>query len=322
MSLVQIYRAEIASRQTRQLWVYGALALGVHLLGAASLMFWHPRLSNPQASQPRTPLEFIYVKPQATASPPPSNSRRQAQANSRAGGSYDLDRPIQAVTRLGSAAATGSVAATGSAPPALPALPASSESTALATRPVTNPPVTNPPNSPNPPAPQPEPDRRSATANPPAPNLSASRPSAPSLATPSLATPSLAAQLGDPSVSVEGRAGAQLNPNRTAAGAGVDAARDELWGGYLTTLNRAVEQNWRQVSVAATSRTRVQFRVDRQGQVTSLQLLEASGNGLADQAAMQAVQAAAPFAPLPPNATEETLIVNFTFTQWLRPSAP
>lgn len=99
----------------------------------------------------------------------------------------------------------------------------------------------------------------------------------------------------------------------------MDATEDAAWGTYLSGLNRLIDQHWQRVAVSATRRTRIQFRVNRQGQLTEWNLLESSGDTLADQAAVQAVRAAAPFAPLPQNATEEVLIVNFTFTQWLSP---
>jgi TonB family protein len=114
----------------------------------------------------------------------------------------------------------------------------------------------------------------------------------------------------------------ELNANRVGTGVGVDAAQDDLWGGYLAALNRAVEQNWQRVAVAATRRTKIRFQVDRQGRLTDLKLVEPSGDDTADQAAIQAVRTAAPFAPLPQNASEDVLIVNFTFTQWLTPASP
>ena len=311
MSLVQTYRAEVAERQSRQFLVYLALAFGVHALGAAVFLIWRPL--HPQTAKTPTPLEFVYVKPQKSA-PPPNPQARQAQTNATAGGTRDPNRPIQTASRPSPSAETSVPSSSVAPPPApplartIPAEPAALLAPAQsAARPT--------PRSPVPAAPNPEPLQRpvaNPVTSPPVTRPSAPRPSP---------TSSYAAQLSNPAVSVEQGAAAQPNPNRTATGASVDAVQNDLWGGYLAALNHTVEQNWRQVSVAATSRTRVQFRVDRQGHVTGLQILEPSGNTLADQAAMQAVQAAAPFAPLPQNATEDTLIVNFTFTQWLNPDS-
>ncbi len=336
MSRVQIYRAELAHRQSHRLWGYLGLAVGLHLLGAATVAFWQPLLLKPQVADP-TPLEFVYVDPQ-TPRKPPSNSPRQAQTNSTAGGTRNPDRPVQSAPRpdspsnlplnsppnssLNSPAVRSapSQSAAQSASPAPAPAPPTAESqppTAIArsTRPVPQP-------LPSLAAPSPA-ASSPATSSParPAPRRAVSN-SASNSAAPTAAAAGGATQLGNHSVSLERGGAASLNPDRTAIGAGIDAAQDDVWGGYLAILNRSVELNWSQVSVSATSRTRVQFRVDRQGQLVALQVLERSGNEIADQAAVRAVRAAAPFAPLPQNAPEDLLIVNFTFTQWLNPGAP
>jgi periplasmic protein TonB len=321
MSLVQTYRAEIADRQTRQFLVYLALAFGVHALAAASFLIWRPLNSQtPKISKSPTPLEFVYVEPQKLA-PSPNPQARQAQTNATAGGNRDQNRPIQTAPRSSSAPSSSAPSSSVTqllAPPApLPARAIPAEPTARpAPAQATARPASAAPNSQSLQRPVASPITRPST-NPPVTSPPALRPPASSSGSAS----SLAAQLGNHTVSIEQGTAAPFNPNRTATGSGVDAVQNDLWGGYLAALNRTVEQNWRQVSVAATSRTRIQFRVDRQGQVTGLQILEPSGNTVADQAAMQAVRAAAPFAPLPQNATEDTLIVNFTFTQWLNPDA-
>ena len=335
MSLVQAYRAEIAGRQTHQFLAYLALAVGLHVLGAVTLLIWHPRLINPKASEAPMLLDFVYVEPQKSASPPKSPSR-QAQTNSTASKNRDPNRPIQAASRptpATSPATPGSAApssvASGSASqlqsrlqtePVVSAPRPTPAAVRPAARPAT-PPVNSSSNSTVLTAPNSDPSWQLPVTDPPA-TPPPSNPPAIRPATAGSGAPSFAAQLGNPSVSVESGVTAQLNPDQISAGSGVDAVQNDLWGGYLAALNRTVEYNWRQVSVTATSRTRIQFRVNRQGEVTSLQLLEASGNTLADQAAIQAVRAAAPFAPLPANATEDTLIVNFTFTQWLNPDSP
>lgn len=309
MSQVQTYRAELADRQSRHFLGYLGLACGLHLLGAAVLVFWQPRLLNPQAAESPLPLEFVYVEPQTKPQTAPPQAQRRAQTNSTAGGTRDSARPVQAAPRPDSPAVR-SIPAQSAAqlqpraqpvPPAPEAAPAAPPASPLAIARTI-------------PSPAPSP------ALSPASNSASSRLSARPDAT--TTAPRLAAQLGNHSVSVEQGGAAQLNPDRTATGAGVDAAQDNVWGGYLAALNRAVERHWRQVSITATSRTRVQFRVDRQGRLISLQVLEGSGDRLADQAAIQAVRAAAPFAPLPQNATEDVLIVSFTFTQWLNPGSP
>jgi TonB family protein len=110
--------------------------------------------------------------------------------------------------------------------------------------------------------------------------------------------------------------------DRADTGTTLDATVDPIWGAYLAGLNQLIDQHWQRVAVASTRRTQIRFRVDRQGRVTGLQIMQTSGDPVADQAALEAVRAAAPFAPLPQNAPEEVLTVNFTFTRWLNPASP
>lgn len=107
---------------------------------------------------------------------------------------------------------------------------------------------------------------------------------------------------------------ALFNPEQTAYGTpGVAAQRDQL-GPYLEDIYQAIVQRWARTPVDQSRRVRVQFTIDRQGNlVNGVQLLESSGFVSADQAAMQAVRAAAPFAPLPATTTEERLSITFTF---------
>jgi TonB family protein len=109
----------------------------------------------------------------------------------------------------------------------------------------------------------------------------------------------------------------QINPDRTAPGpASLDAAADELWGVYVSTLNRQIDQNWQRITVSALRQAKVQFEIDRQGRLINLRLVESSGDPSADTVALQAVRVAAPFAPFPTQTTESQLRVNFTFTYY------
>uniref|UniRef100_B8HQC8 TonB family protein n=1 Tax=Cyanothece sp. (strain PCC 7425 / ATCC 29141) TaxID=395961 RepID=B8HQC8_CYAP4 len=107
---------------------------------------------------------------------------------------------------------------------------------------------------------------------------------------------------------------ALFNPEQTAYGTpGVAAQRDQL-GPYLEDIYQAIVQRWARTPVDQSRRVRLQFTIDRQGNlVNGVQLLESSGFVAADQAAMQAVRAAAPFGPLPATTTEERLSITFTF---------
>jgi len=91
-------------------------------------------------------------------------------------------------------------------------------------------------------------------------------------------------------------------------------AKDEIWDAYLVVLRQRIYQQWRAVPLDKTDRpTKVRFMVDRQGHLTHLELLQSSSDAPADQDAIRAVQAAAPFAQLPSTSKEDRLRVTFTF---------
>lgn len=313
MSLAQTYRSRVAARQNRQLLGYLALAVTVHAAGAVGWAIWHPQTWLNELAQTEhspTPIEFVAIEPKPQPSQPPAVTDRRAQTNTIAGGTPDAKLSIQS----GSSQPSDSAAVTPVAPRPAP----NRSSSTPARSPVDA-------NRPVPPRPSPALTPDAISLSSPTPLASPSPPSPPS-PSPSLTPPSTATQLGSPlthSISIDGQGVDEpLNPNRAAAGSGVDAVEDDVWGTYLNTLNRTIDQNWQRVSVAATRRTKIQFRVDRQGRLRDLQVVQSSGDLLADQAALQAIRAAAPFAPLPQNAAEDVLIVNFTFTQWLLPASP
>ncbi|GAB4385266.1 MAG: hypothetical protein Kow00121_49990 [Elainellaceae cyanobacterium] len=166
--------------------------------------------------------------------------------------------------------------------------------------------------------------REASAASSPVPSLSYAQPVTPSsngltvmaqLAAPWSATAAqawaMATQLPE---RMEQRLGRILNPNRTAAGTlGIDAVGDQLWGEYDTALRRSIYQRWQRVEVNQKLEVKVRFRIDRQGGLSNLQLLQPSGHSAADQAALEAVRSAAPFAPLPKAAPQDSLQVDFTF---------
>lgn len=316
MSL-QHYRSQLAARQNRRLMLYLSLAVGLHAVGLG--LAHSDQWLRPKTSQNPTPIEFVNIEPSQTKQTQPLESTsRRAQVDAEASRNLDSKRPPQtsqtssqtnsAQTSLSPSLPSAVVAPSPqSAPPLLSTplpLPSASpapHSGAVPSVSVPSPLLAAPSAMPSSPSGQP-----SATPTPP---NTAAPPNLPS-----------AAQLGNPltaSASLEGQGlTGQLNSNRAGDGTSVDAVADEVWGDYLSLLNRAINQNWQRVSVADTRRTRLRFRVDRQGNLADLRLVQPSGDALADEAAIQAVRAAAPFAPLPQSASEQVLIVNFTFTQW------
>jgi periplasmic protein TonB len=100
-------------------------------------------------------------------------------------------------------------------------------------------------------------------------------------------------------------------PDRAAKPA---TTKDKIWGDYLAALRRKIYREW-QTSVAIDRPVKVRFAIDRQGRLMDLTLIQSCRDTIADQAALAAVEAAAPFAKLPIAAKEERLRVTFTFDE-------
>ncbi|MEH2007393.1 energy transducer TonB family protein [Nostoc sp.] len=82
---------------------------------------------------------------------------------------------------------------------------------------------------------------------------------------------------------------------------------------YLNQLQQQVKQQWLPEVSQSSRRTVLNFTVNRSGQLRNLQLAQTSGFNLTDQAALKAIQRAAPFAPLPTGYTSNHIDIQFTF---------
>jgi len=105
------------------------------------------------------------------------------------------------------------------------------------------------------------------------------------------------------------------NANRLALDSpGADARQDDVLGPYLEALKRRVERQWRHENPNSSTETIVVFSINRTGQVTDLSMRRGSGSSRVDQAAVNAIQRAAPFAPLPAGYRPLQLNIEFTFS--------
>ncbi len=102
------------------------------------------------------------------------------------------------------------------------------------------------------------------------------------------------------------------NPSNRAFD-GIDARKDDL-GPYLEQLQRQVKQQWIPGLTQSSRRTVLHFTISRSGRVRGLQVARKSGFNAIDEAALSAVQRAAPFAPLPTTYSENYLSIEFTFS--------
>jgi TonB family protein len=102
------------------------------------------------------------------------------------------------------------------------------------------------------------------------------------------------------------------NPAR-GIGAGSGPAQGEPdFGPYMADLQRRIKRAWFPPHVGRSKRIKVVFKVASDGRLVHLRMATSSGLEIADQAALKAVENAAPFRPLPPNAPAE-VDIEFTF---------
>jgi TonB family protein len=84
------------------------------------------------------------------------------------------------------------------------------------------------------------------------------------------------------------------------------------FGRYMAELERRIKRNWFPPKVPMSRRVVAKFVVSRAGTLSGLTISSSSGSASVDQAAMKAIEMAAPFAPLPEGA-DETVDIQFTF---------
>jgi protein TonB len=80
----------------------------------------------------------------------------------------------------------------------------------------------------------------------------------------------------------------------------------------MAELQRRIKKAWFPPKGQESMRVMVIFKVSKNGELSALRLQKSSGSSLADQAALKAVQDAAPFRPLPAGAPED-VDIQFTF---------
>jgi periplasmic protein TonB len=156
--------------------------------------------------------------------------------------------------------------------------------------------------------PPPEPDREA-----PAPDAEPAEPAPAPRATPPL-RPALAAP-EPPAAGAPGpRGAAGGNPESpfTASVGGVDNP-NFTYGYYLDRLLLLVRAQWQRPPLGGGPAAMVHFRILADGSVRDVELVTSSGYSSFDLAALRAVQAAAPFPPLPRSYREGELGVNLIF---------
>ncbi len=90
------------------------------------------------------------------------------------------------------------------------------------------------------------------------------------------------------------------------------AQADVDFGPYMADLQRRIKRAWFPPKGNESKRVVVQFKVHKGGELSNLRIDHSSGLAIADQAALKAVENAAPFRPLPPGASDD-VDIQFTF---------
>lgn len=103
------------------------------------------------------------------------------------------------------------------------------------------------------------------------------------------------------------------SPGGGGGAPGIDALAEPDFGPYIAELQRRIKRNWSPPADNQNKRIVTVFTVSRDGRLVGVRIVQGSGIAVADQAAVQAIQASAPFRPLPPNYRGSTIDVQFTF---------
>ena len=96
------------------------------------------------------------------------------------------------------------------------------------------------------------------------------------------------------------------------APAPVPAAAEVDFGPYMADLQRRIKRQWYPPKGNESKRVKVRFKIYADGRMENLQIKNSAGVAVCDRAALDAVENAAPFKPLPPNASND-VDIEFTF---------
>ena len=100
------------------------------------------------------------------------------------------------------------------------------------------------------------------------------------------------------------------NPNGRP---GIDAVREPDFGPYMRELQRRIKMNWDPPKGNESKRVVLMFKIAKDGRLLSCSVFKSSGLPNADKAAINAVQATAPFRPLPAEFKGQSIDIQFTF---------
>jgi TonB family protein len=98
----------------------------------------------------------------------------------------------------------------------------------------------------------------------------------------------------------------------TGSGGGDGGGGEVDMGPWMREMQRRIKKSWFPPKGNESKRIKVTFKVSKDGSAHKVKLLSSSGVSIADDAAIQAISDASPFAPLPDGVGDE-IDINFTF---------
>lgn len=86
---------------------------------------------------------------------------------------------------------------------------------------------------------------------------------------------------------------------------------------YFIGLRKSIELTWvypsKAVRQGMQGEVRLEFKIEKDGRMTRIRILDSSGYEILDRAIIDAIKLAAPFAPLPKSMAKDSLVVTATF---------
>lgn len=102
-------------------------------------------------------------------------------------------------------------------------------------------------------------------------------------------------------------------PGNPYGAPGIDTIREPDFGPYMRELQRRIKMNWDPPKGNESKRVVLLFKIAKDGRLLSCSVYKSSGLPSADKAAINAVQATAPFKPLPAEFKGQHIDIQFTF---------
>jgi TonB family protein len=94
---------------------------------------------------------------------------------------------------------------------------------------------------------------------------------------------------------------------------GIYTKNEPDFGPYMRDLQKRIKMNWDPPKGSKSKRVVLIFKIAKDGKLLSCSVFKSSGLPGADKAAINAVQATAPFGPLPPEFKGSSIDIRLTF---------